>query len=458
MSVFPGIMTKVAGSGAYECLKAHVLAATGLAYFESRDEQFGASLSRRMEATGCATHRDYLDMLLDVDSGEREMQQLVQLLTVGETYFFRHTQIFEELRTRVIPTIIRENERTRSIRVWSAACSIGAEPYSIAATFIEHFPAVARNWDVSIIGTDINHEYVETARVGVYDPWALRSVPESLRARHFEPEGKRWRVREACRKLVTFAPHNLVRDLPPPARGGQSFDLIFCRNIMIYFSQEVATDVVPRLHDAMREGGWLVVGAAEVGFHALNQFQNVHADGAVLYRKGESQSRKAHHAPHAREPQPHAETLPQTPPSHPLAKQPSVPARPAQIDPLELAEAGDLPGAIATCEEQLRLARYDGVMHLTHGLLLQRGGHLNGAETAFRRALFLDRRLVMAQIGLAVTLERSGRDREAARHFAGALTLLEGLSSDDTVAYAEGNTVRDLRAVVQGHLGQEVTA
>ncbi|MEZ6242349.1 MAG: protein-glutamate O-methyltransferase CheR [Phycisphaerales bacterium] len=456
MTTLPG---PSAPAVAYERLKTHVLGTTGLAYFHDRDEELESRFRRRMTATACDSHEAYLALLLDVDTGDEELQQLVRLLTVGETYFFRHDEAFSELRTRIIPDIIRSGETRRSIRIWSAACSIGAEAYSIAITLAEHFPNIVRDWDVSILATDINEDYLQTARRGEYEAWALRSVPDEAREAYFERVGARWRVRERYRRLVTFSRHNLVRDEAPTPFDGGGFDLIFCRNVVIYFSAEIVMDLAPRLHAALRDGGWFIVGPAEAGCRAFERFSVVSAPGVVLYQKSDVAARQIPDAASrldACTPAP-----PPTPvrPTRGDARRKHTPVpeeKPAEDRMKALIGAGRLEQSLAACEDALRGSRYNAALHLTHALLLQQSGDVKRAESAFRRALFLNRRLVMAQIGLATTLEACGRRREAARMYTGVLRLLEGCPDGDEVEHADGATVHDLRIVAQRRLAGRI--
>ncbi|WP_322817199.1 protein-glutamate O-methyltransferase CheR, partial [Chloroflexus sp.] len=173
------------------------------------------------------------------------------------------------------------------LRVWSAGCATGEEPYSLAITLPEVLPANPP-WQVSILITDINRRFLNRAREVRYGNWSFRETPDDLRDRYFvaEPEKGFWRLREDIRRTVTFAQLNLAEPIyPAPHLGIVAFALIFCRNVMIYFDEETTRQVVQRLHDSLVPCGWLVVGHAESNVMLYRQFETHTAPGTILYRK-----------------------------------------------------------------------------------------------------------------------------------------------------------------------------
>ncbi|MCC6928879.1 MAG: protein-glutamate O-methyltransferase [Gemmatimonadaceae bacterium] len=213
-------------------------------------------LAKRMRILGVASVSDYLD-LVDRDASRTELAEMVDVLTTNKTSFFREADHFRLLQEVVFPSL----ERARGeIRLWSAGCSSGEEPYSLAMVARESLGAAASR--VRILATDISSRVLEKARAAVYDADQLDDVPPALRQRHFEPVAgahDRVRVTAATRELVQCARLNLMGDWP--MRG--PFDVILCRNVMIYFDKATQEQLVSRYAALLAPGGYLLVGHSE---------------------------------------------------------------------------------------------------------------------------------------------------------------------------------------------------
>jgi len=194
----------------YPRLKEHVIAATGLAYYADKDNDFAVRVAQRMAGQGVRGCGAYLALLADAARGEAELDALIESLTIGETFFFRHREMFDALRDVVVPDVLARNRATRRLRVWSAGCSIGAEPYSVSMLLRQEFGRELAGWEVTILGTDINREFLARAREGCYEEWGLRNMPEEVRRAHFVRSGKAWRVAPEYREGVSFQYHNLI--------------------------------------------------------------------------------------------------------------------------------------------------------------------------------------------------------------------------------------------------------
>jgi len=210
---------------------------------------------------------------------------VLEHLTVGETYFFRNAPQFAALRRQVLPDLIQRQAKLRSLRLWSAGCATGEEPYSLAMTINDMLPDEA-TWQVTTLATDLNAGFLARAREALYSNWSFRETPEELRSRYFTPEENRWRLRVEIRRRVIFARLNLVEDMFPSVISGTcALDLIFCRNVMIYFDEATIRRVVDRLYRALSPGGWLFVGHAEPQASVYHQFEVHNFPNTVVYRK-----------------------------------------------------------------------------------------------------------------------------------------------------------------------------
>lgn len=214
---------------------------------------------------------------LRLTEAEADVRAVVEALTTNETSFFRDGAPFRALAEHVVPALRGEDGTLPRLRVWSAACSTGQEPYSIAMTLADAVPDTT----VEIVATDINATVLDRASQGLYSRLETnRGLPASMLVRHFEADGTGWRVREHLRRQVTFLRHNLL-DAPP---FGGGFDVVFLRNVLIYFDLPVKQAVLDRVLTAMRPGGFLVLGAAETTIGLDDGWERVPVERGAVYR------------------------------------------------------------------------------------------------------------------------------------------------------------------------------
>jgi chemotaxis protein methyltransferase CheR len=228
---------------------------SGIVLPENKAALVYSRLSKRLRSLGLSTFQDYCEMVEQDGGAEREA--LIAAMTTNVTRFFREDHHFDHLRAKVLPTLIDAARNGARIRIWSAACSSGEEPYSIALTLLEAMPD-AGACDILILASDIDPHMIATGRAGVYPATRLNDIPQPLR-RNIEKSGDQFRFDDAVRNLVRFRQLNLLR--PWPFRGG--FQAIFCRNVMIYFDQPTQDGIWDRFADVMSPGGLLYIGHSE---------------------------------------------------------------------------------------------------------------------------------------------------------------------------------------------------
>lgn len=253
-----------------------VAESTGLRFPADKTPMLAELLRRRAEAVHAAMPAYIARLRID----PREAVEVARRLTVSETYFLRHPEQFD-----VVATSLRERE-ARGIRSWralSAGCASGEEAYSLAMTLCETV-ADPEAWDVSILGVDIDPDVVSRARTGIYGSWSLRATPDAIRDRYFRAVGDRFSVVAPLRRMVTFEWQNLV-DPSADVWKSAAFDVVFCRNVLMYFAPEAMRRVVARFEGALVPGGALFLGPAEHLRHASQTFAVQHAQGAFYYRR-----------------------------------------------------------------------------------------------------------------------------------------------------------------------------
>ena len=228
-------------------------------------------IRRRVKATGATDFQSYLKLLRS-PAGMEERTGFLNAITTNETSFFRNEKHFEWLQSEFLADVlerVRQGRHDKKLKIWSAACSSGEEPYSIALCLAESRLKLA-DWAVEIDASDISEQSLETARAGHYDLASLEKVPEKLRLRYFQPlpDAKNWAVKPPIRDVVNFFRHNLME---PNPHG--KYDCIFIRNVLIYFSRESKAIVIDHLVSSLASGGYLVVGPSEGIYDMLGMLQ-----------------------------------------------------------------------------------------------------------------------------------------------------------------------------------------
>src|SRR4051794_29815027 len=243
-----------------------------------------------MRACGCATVAEYLRMLAQADAVE-ERQALLDEVTIPETHFFRNPPQIRALRKHVLPELLRQAADRRRLRIWSAGCSSGEEPYTVAMLLRELLPANAE-WDVRIIATDISTRALAAAEQARYGERAFVMTDPLDRQRFFylDTDAGGYVVRDEVRELVEFRHHNLVLD-PPPYDDGE-LDLVLCRNVTIYFDRRTTTQLMQRMHGRLRDGGYLFLGHAETLWQISDDFTLVSLGDAFVYRRGAAEAHR----------------------------------------------------------------------------------------------------------------------------------------------------------------------
>ena len=214
------------------------------------------------------------------------MTAVVEAMTTNELFFFRDKTPFEHFRLTIMPTLLAARRTTRSIRIWCAAAATGQEPYSLAMC-LKEIEAEIAGWRIELLATDLSGEVLEKARSGLYTQFEVqRGLPIQLLIKHFSQTGELWQIAPDIRAMVRYRQLNLLADFSQLG----AFDIIFCRNVLIYFDQETKTDVLNRLARVTAGDGYLVLGAAETVVGLTDRFKMI-ADKRGLYAPNANPSR-----------------------------------------------------------------------------------------------------------------------------------------------------------------------
>lgn len=231
----------------------------GIALSDSKRQLVYGRLSRRLRALQLHDFDTYLRLVEGADAAE--MEHFRNAITTNLTSFFRENHHFEFFARQLLPQLAASNSASRRIRIWSAGCSTGEEPYSIAMVLMEAASHLVRDWDVRILATDIDTNVLQTARCGIYSDDRLEKMDGTRLLRWFErgPRAEQHQVREEIRRLVTFRELNLVSDWP--MKG--PFDVIFCRNVVIYFDRQMQSQIISHMEQLQTVGAHLILGHSE---------------------------------------------------------------------------------------------------------------------------------------------------------------------------------------------------
>lgn len=397
---------------------------------------------------------------------------LASRLSIGETYFFRERHSLEIIGEQVLPQLLQARCHERRLRIWSAGCSTGEEAYTIAILLDRLIPDL-ETWNITILATDFNPEFLRKAAQGVYGEWSFRDVPGWLREKYFtRKKDGRFEILPRIRKRVTFSYLNFADDVYPSLSNNTgAMDIIFCRNVLMYFTAQRAKQVAGNFHRALVEGGWLVVSPAETSNTLFTPFAPVEFPGAVLYRKTADVGSQplvvgypvlplfeAAEAMPSMTPVALAEPAPAIlpePPDEKTADANPAAARVHQAGDRRLpsrmardcANRGRLDEALEWCEQALAADKLNPAHHYLLATILQEQGQHDAAIQSLMRALYLDPDFVLAHFALGNLHQSQGRYRQARRHFENVLLLLRLHPPDETLPEADGLTAGRLAEI-----------
>lgn len=450
--------------------------------------------------------RACVEWLLPSPLSRRQIEVLASHLTVGETHFFRERAAFEVLETRILPELFRQRRGDgERIRIWSAGCASGEEPYSMAIA-LDRMAGPEAAGRVTILATDINPRSLDKASAGIYGDWSFRDAPQQLKATYFSKRGRHYEILPKIKRQVLFSFLNLAEDAYPSlSTGTNAMDVIFCRNVLMYFSPGQARKVAQKFFRCLVDGGWLMVSPCEASAELFSEFNAIHLSGTILYRKKAAGPVRTVEWFSAPEPVwTEAQRLDEFPFS-PAGKEGVLPVNAERSD-LEAAEPmapqslppgfeaastlyaegnyaqaaevlesgedqtaqtpeamalaacafanqGKLAEALVQCERAIEKDKvHAGYHYLRATILLERGAR-DEARQALKRTLYLDPDFVLAHLALA-NLARQQNDAEASfRYLQIARNLLSTRARDEVLPESEGMTAGRLSEIVEAELG-----
>ena len=476
-------------------------------YFKDYDlKDLEGAIRQRMKVLSLDSPFAYYNLLTFSDKKEDEFRDLVNLITVRHTYFFRNEPQFNVLKDKILQEIVRrksteyraQSTEKPTIRVWSAGCSTGEEPYSIAMTVMDAVGDLD-GWNIEILATDASTEALDNARRGVYGESAMRLVDAGHRAKYFKEEmhgrEKRYALRDEVKELVSFSYFNLMEEEFP-----SGFDVIFCRNVVIYFELETTIRVMNKFAGSLNDNGYFFIGYSESLQFISDKFKMADLDDAIFYTKAKGAA------------------------VFPHLKKPEHPAREARkaitkISKAEVEAESDerwaksmrsakLKSMLAKINEAIHMKRYDEALalvaearsidaasaepyyftaevyanrglfreakenleaaleknmlfapaHYLLGSICMEEGDVECAEKSFRRALYLDGGFSPAHFGLANIYRDLGKSDDAMREYRNTLNILSNNELYDILSYSGGFNTATLAGVCRNNIERLKTA
>lgn len=403
----------------------------------------------------------------DSAAGRREREMLTVRFSTGESYFFRDPGQFDLLAAKILPELIERRAAERRLRIWSAGCAAGEEPYSLAMLVDELGPRVA-GWNILILGTDISASALEKARRGEYGQWSFRGLDNERMQRYFRRHGNQWQIEASLRDRVTFRRGDLIRDrFPDPEAGLSDFDLILCRNVFIYLDARAVGRITAKFADTLAEGGYLVTGHSELFGHDTAPLRvRMFAQSAVFQKTAQPAAAAGLGEALAKV------QVPDIAPSPlplaigrqaPRAEQCAVPAMPP-VPPAEdcdrlmqaawrHADRGMSEEAKEDCRRAIALAAFDPRPYYLLAQLAQERGDAAQAKVLLKKVIYLDPSFIAAYLELGALHAQASENDRACRMYETARAALSKLPAKAAVAPYSESTAADVLAHVESLLG-----
>jgi chemotaxis protein methyltransferase CheR len=415
---------------------------------------------------------EYHQFLISDSLGSRfEWREIIGLLTTGETYFFRDKGQFALIRNWILPELIERRRDKRQLRIWSAGCSTGEEPYSMAIIVNELLPD-SNDWDILIIGTDINVNAIEKAERGIYTRWSFRMVAPDLQCRYFHRRKDEWEVDAKIKEMVRFKEGNIVPDqFPDHASGIYDMDIILCRNVFIYFNEEAVSIALKKLTDTLSERGYLITGHGEIHGKKLESLRPVIFPESVIYQKSselevrsfelEKTERRERTEVRIQKPIPMVSKIPIPKPEVGEAKPrtPDIELKTLLDTAESYADAGEYDKAVSVCRKAIELDATAIKPYFLLAHIVEAKGDIEEAKGLLKKAIYLEPDFIPAYLELGAIYDNEGNSERAEKMRTAALDLLKALPSHEVIEPYKGITAGELARYVEklADINEEIT-
>lgn len=468
-----------------------IVSRMGLHFPRERWPMLSRNLASAAKEFGFQNMNGFIQWLLSSELNKDQIMILASHLTISETYFWREPQVFSALTDFILPELLKSKKNgEKSIRIWSAGCSTGEEPYSIAIALHKTIPEIG-DWNITIMAMDINPRALSKAMNGTYGAWSFRNSPAWLKSNYFlHKEDRQYEIIPEIKKMVTFTCLSLAE--MSAISNANTMDIIFCRNVLMYFTPDWISKIANSFFQELTEDGWFIVSSCELSSQVFPQFTAVNFPGAVLYRKGKNGS--VHSLSAEATPMvdfntstfQHLQPIQTIQPTMFVVEKlkslkveidefnPSTPFDPLQqstanVKPGEesytdkifairsLANLGHLEEALSTCNGAIACYKLSPGLYFMRASILQELGKSSEAIVSLKQAIYIDPEYIMGHFTLGNLFIRQGNTRNAKRYFKNVLDLLSRYANDDILPESEGLSVKYIREIILSNMHTQLT-
>jgi len=473
----------------------------GLSFPRERWSDLERGIRSAAKELGFQETESFLQYVLSSPLPTDQLEILASNLTVGETYFYREKKAFEAIEEHILPELLRSPRgEERHLRIWSAGCCTGEEPYSIAIALSKAI-ADLKDWNITILATDINPRFLKIASQATYSEWSFRDAPRWLKDKYLtRVKDGHYEIISHIKKMVTFSHLNLAEDVYPSLLNNtNAMDIIFCRNVLMYFTPEQRIKVIQNLYNSLADGGWLIVSSIETLPVMYSQFTTVNFRGLTVYGKNLS-LQPWYPAPDfgikldlkldtlnlklsPTKPEPvftaHLEPLPslEAETMKPAVVQPiaydaalalygkglytevtekllsllysgQADSRAASLLARAYANQGKLVDALEWCVKAAVSDKLNPGLYYLQATILEEQGKGEAAAASLKQALYLDQDFILAHFTLGNLFLRQGKLKQADKHFENAASLLKTYPREAIIPESEGITAGRLMDII----------
>ena len=467
----------------------HITEKSGIGFDERKRKQLEEIVETRCKILGLNHIRDYSKLLRIPAMKGPEFNTLMDILTIQESFFFRHNAQFHALRHFCLPALMmpalmnKKKADHGKINIWSAGCANGEEAYSIAM-LIRDLGVDDFQMKFHIRGTDISRQALRKAKEGVYTERAIRGLSPHYRKRYFTKQGDRYLLCGEIRNMVDFEYFNLSEE-PFKMDAMPRWDIIFCRNVIIYFTQDHSRKLMKNFYGSMAEGGFLFAGFSETMRYLNDDFVPIRLDDAFIYRKplpgqapkpettAHSKSIKNHISPHKKKSGKHFKKSPSKKPTlssrTPRTRDPRTVARPTEIEPppkpplpslderlsvaRNLADKGETISAVTILDDIIRQDPLHAKAYFMLAMIHNDSGNPDQSSRYLKKVIYLEPGNPLARLHLADIFKTASKKKDAAREYTNVITLLEN-RKDPEEDFGEGFTGQTILTAARAHLHQ----
>jgi chemotaxis protein methyltransferase CheR len=473
----------------------------GLYFPENRRYDLVRAINNTVSEFGFNDVESCIQWLMSSPIARDQIEVLASYLTVGETYFYRDGRSFETMESQILPELINSRQTAhKHLRVWSVGCSTGEEPYSIAI-LLNKVIADLKDWSITVLATDINPCSIRKALVGVYKEWSFRDTPIWVKEKYFrKTKDGLYEIIPQIKEMVRFSYLNLMEDSYPSfINNTNAMDIIFCRNVLMYFSEEQKRQVIQKLYGSLMDGGWLIVSSSETSQVYFSEFATVMFPGVTLYKKDSQLSHRANiriETPYIVpqvlvDPNPEV-SLPIQTDILPKIQDLTFNTKQTQKSPETLYDEalafyndgdyrnaekklavlyssksepdekvlalliqafvnqGKLAEASEWCEKAIAKDKLNPNIYYLHAIILEEQGKTEEAVISLKKTIYLDQKYVLAHFLLGNITIQQGNLKKSNKHYENALSILQSYQQGDVLSESDGLTAGRLSEIIAG--------